>query len=100
MLKTSQICFFLLFFRGWDFFGEERGTSCAVFRNLVPQSGIQTQALAMKALSPNQWTTKELPKFLKFDFKKRKLYTPKKIISKETQRDHTKGHHSKILKDK
>lgn len=40
-----------------------------------------------------------IPKISQIWFKK-KLYTPKKIISKETQRDHSKGHHSKILKDK
>lgn len=91
LLKTPQICFFLLFFRG-GIFGEGRGTSCAVYRNLVPNQG---SALAMKALKPNQWTTKEFPKFLKYDLKK--LYTPKKkLFLRKPKEDHTKGHHSKI----
>ena len=31
---------------------------------LVPQSGTEPQPLAVKALSPNHWTTKELPSLL------------------------------------
>lgn len=57
--KCAQVCLFVCFLLYWE--------ACRI---LVLWPGIEPQAVAVKVLSPDPWTTREFPKGISFSLKK------------------------------